>query len=115
MWNIIYDELLNSNIPYGRHLTAFAGNLVLLCEEDSEVVLGLAANNVLEAVTQWGRAVKLNLDGTTTNATVVSKKRKLQDIGLVMNSGSIILNISKLRVKLAQLLICVARNKWGFV
>jgi hypothetical protein len=76
MWNILYDELLNSNFPYGRHLIAFAGNLVLLCEEDSEVVLGLVANNVLEPVTQWGRAVKLNFDGTKTNATVVIKKRK---------------------------------------
>lgn len=80
LWNIGLDELLETELPPGCRLQAFADNVLLIVSRDSASDLESAANEALQIIVSWGRGVKLNFSPTKTQTIAFSKKAKMANI-----------------------------------
>ncbi|XP_072948356.1 uncharacterized protein [Epargyreus clarus] len=73
-WNIILDELLNSELPPTCHLQAYADDLLLIVSANSVSKIETDANDALKVITEWGRRVKLEFAASKTQAISFSAK-----------------------------------------
>lgn len=80
LWNIVLDELLETELPPGCRLQAFADDVLLIVSRDSASDLESAANEALQIIVSWGRGVKLNFSPTKTQNIAFSKKAKMANI-----------------------------------
>src|SRR5690606_35511953 len=71
LWNILYDEILETDMPHGCSLIAFADDLMLLCESDSEALLEMIANECLRRIERWSEMVRLHFNPTKTQVMLV--------------------------------------------
>src|SRR5690606_41088704 len=96
LWNILYDELLQTTMPDGCELIAFADDLVLLCEKTTEACLELSTNEAIRRVYAWGLKVKLTFNPAKTQVMLITKKRKIRSSQVTLN-GSILEFVSKIK------------------
>ena len=86
-WNILYDEVLQLEMPNNCELTSFADDLVLQSWASSMPALESQVNTAVCLITEWGRNVKLKFNSDKTQAMVYSRKRNIPAANLVMDGN----------------------------
>ncbi|CAG5038657.1 unnamed protein product [Parnassius apollo] len=82
LWNIILDELLDTKLPAGCHIQAFADDVLLVVTAASAGKLESAANLALHHIVEWGRSVKLAFGPTKTKLIAFTLKAKTASINI---------------------------------
>ncbi|CAG5034257.1 unnamed protein product [Parnassius apollo] len=82
LWNIILDELLDTKLPAGCHIQAFADDVLLVVTAASAGKLESAANLALHHIVEWGRSVKLAFGPTKTKLIAFTPKAKTASINI---------------------------------
>ncbi|CAG5045599.1 unnamed protein product [Parnassius apollo] len=82
LWNIILDELLDTKLPAGCHIQAFADDVLLVVTAASAGKLESAANLALHHIIEWGRSVKLAFGPTKTKLIAFTPKAKTASINI---------------------------------
>ncbi|KAL0858960.1 hypothetical protein ABMA27_010820 [Loxostege sticticalis] len=67
-WNIILDELLETELPHGAHIQAFADDVLLIVEAPTVESVQRTTNEALQTILDWGREAKLTFGPTKTQA-----------------------------------------------
>ena len=67
-WNLILDELLETPMPEGCHIQAFADDVLLIVTGKDATTVQDAANRALSIINQWGSSVKLTFSPGKTKA-----------------------------------------------
>lgn len=87
LWNLILDELLETKLPAGCRLQAYADDVLLIAAAKDAPSLQAAVGKALDLVTGWGRSVKLEFGMSKTKALAFSKKAST--ISVTMNGITI--------------------------
>ncbi|CAG4931346.1 unnamed protein product [Parnassius apollo] len=74
LWDIILDELLNTKLPAGCYIQAFADDVLLVVTAASAGELESAANLGLHHIVEWGRIVELAFGPTKTRLIAFTPK-----------------------------------------
>ncbi|KAI2795584.1 hypothetical protein BLOT_016631 [Blomia tropicalis] len=85
LWNILYDELLETNLPEGCEMVAFADDLLLMCHNKRPNILETRTNEAIRIICKWGRRVKVSFNETKTRIMIICRKRKQPDLNIRMN------------------------------
>ncbi|XP_059051284.1 uncharacterized protein LOC131846084 [Achroia grisella] len=80
MWNIILDELLQTELPEGCHIQAFADDVLMIVTASDVSTLESRTNTALKTATQWGAGVKLTFGPNKTQLIAFTPKAKTADI-----------------------------------
>ncbi|KAL0892592.1 hypothetical protein ABMA27_014321 [Loxostege sticticalis] len=67
-WNIILDELLETKLPHGAHIQAFADDVLLVVEAPTVESVQRTTNEALQTILDWGREAKLAFGPAKTQA-----------------------------------------------
>ena len=67
-WNLILDELLETPMPEGCLIQAFADDVLLIVQGKNAVSVQDAANRALTMISEWGTSVKLAFSPNKTKA-----------------------------------------------
>ena len=73
-WNVILDELLETPLPEGCHIQAFADDVLLLVTGEDANSVQDAANRALAIISDWGTSVKLSFSPTKTKAVAFTNQ-----------------------------------------
>ena len=73
-WNLILDELLETPMPEGCHIQAFADDVLLIVTGKDATIVQDAANRALSIISQWGSSVKLSFSPAKTKAVAFTKQ-----------------------------------------
>ncbi|VVC41810.1 Reverse transcriptase domain [Cinara cedri] len=76
LWNVFYDGLLETRMPAGARLVAFADDVAVLGTANSGALLEEILNPALEAVAGWMASNGLELAVHKSEAVVLSGRRK---------------------------------------
>ncbi|CAK1580717.1 unnamed protein product [Parnassius mnemosyne] len=85
LWNLILDELLETQLPKGCHIQAFADDVLLIAHAKDTNELEIITNQALSEIVQWGEKVKLSFSPEKTQAIAFTAKAK--STNLVMNKN----------------------------
>lgn len=80
LWNVLYDELLASEMPEGVTLVGFADDLAMTATAKTETLLTNLANRGLQRIANIIENLKLKLAPEKTEAVLITKRRKLAPI-----------------------------------
>lgn len=80
LWNVLYDDLLTSEMPDGIVLIGFADDLAMVATAKSENLLISLVNRGLQRVANVIKGLKLKLAPAKTEAVLLTKKRQLTPI-----------------------------------
>lgn len=94
LWNILYDDVLASEMPIGVRLIGFADDLALTASAKSETLLSNLVNRGLHRVSQTIENLKLKLAPEKTEAVLLTKRRKLAPMTFILQGKTIILSQS---------------------
>ena len=75
-WNLILDELLNTPLPNGCHIQAFADDVLLIVSGETPTQIEVTTNNALVMISEWGKSVKLTFSATKTQAIAFTPDAK---------------------------------------
>ena len=75
-WNIIIDDLLNTDFNENVHCQAFADDVLLIASHESPGVVKSILDDVLSKVVSWGNAVKLTFGSEKTQVISFTPKSK---------------------------------------
>ena len=73
-WNVILDELLETPLPEGCHIQAFADDVLLLVTGEDATSVQDAANRALAIIGDWGASVKLSFSPAKTKAVAFTNQ-----------------------------------------
>lgn len=135
LWNIMYDQLLRTELPLGAELIGFADDTLLLVSARSSKQIEIIANKALNAITEWGESVKTKFNHKKTEAILFTRKLKFYQPKISMDGHDIELTnklkylgvwidkslnwtphvdfIIKKATKSALALSRICRNTWG--
>ena len=65
-WNLILDELLETTLPEGCHIQAFADDVLLLITGKDTNTVQRVTNEALSIIAEWGAGVKLKFSANKT-------------------------------------------------
>lgn len=80
LWNILYDELLETELPDGATLFGFADDVALVVVAKHEETLMNITNTAIQRVVNWMNSRKLELAPEKTEAVLLTTRRKIQPI-----------------------------------
>lgn len=80
LWNILYDDLLETKMAEGTKLIGFADDLAMVVVAKTEEALMNTANTSLIRVLNWMKKNKLQLAPHKTEAILLTTKRKISEI-----------------------------------
>ena len=72
-WNLILDELLETPLPNGCHIKAFADDVLLLVSANSVQDIQAANNDALKVIADWGESLKLRFSQAKTQAIAFTR------------------------------------------
>ena len=75
LWNIMYDGLLNLDLPDGSSLVGFADDVAVLVTARTTATLEIMANESLRRVSNWLKENGLELAVQKTEAVLITDKR----------------------------------------
>lgn len=81
-WNIILDELLETSLPEGCHIQAFADDVLLIVGARDVTTLKNTVETALKTVTDWGHKVKLSFGPAKTQLIAFSPRAKQVKIAM---------------------------------
>ena len=92
LWNLMYDGLLNLNLPDGSKLVGYADDVALLVDQPTTPLIEIVTNDCLGRINTWLRSKNLELAASKTEAILVTKRRsfvcpKLKVDGYEINIG----------------------------
>jgi ribonuclease HI len=90
-WNILYDSVLDLQLPPNCDLIAFADDLVLICSADDIESLQTLANRTIKIIVKGGKDVKLNFNESKTYAMMFTRLRNTPTLNLSMNGKNLVL------------------------
>ncbi|KAL0809474.1 hypothetical protein ABMA28_011642 [Loxostege sticticalis] len=79
-WNIILDELLETELPPGAHIQAFADDVLLIVQAPNAEKIEEITNNALQIILEWGRDAKLSFGPAKTKAIAFTASSNLSKI-----------------------------------
>lgn len=85
-WNIILDELLETSLPEGCHIQAFADDVLLIVGAKNVATLQHTTSAALEMITDWGHKVKLNFGPSKTQLIAFTPGAKKANITMGGNT-----------------------------
>lgn len=80
LWNILYDELLTSEMPPGVKLVGFADDVAMTVTARNEEILTNLANRGLQRASNTIKKLKLTLAPEKTEAVLLTKRRNVRPI-----------------------------------
>lgn len=80
LWNTLYDDLLEMEMPEGVTLIGFADDVAMVASAKTEELLMTIVNTALLRVVNWMEVKKLQLAPQKTEAVLLTTKRKLSPI-----------------------------------
>ncbi|KAL0858964.1 hypothetical protein ABMA27_010824 [Loxostege sticticalis] len=86
-WNIILDELLETKLPQGARIQAFADDVLLIVQAPTAEEIERITNSALQTILEWGREAKLTFGPAKTKAIAFTASSNLSKI--VMNNINI--------------------------
>lgn len=96
LWNILYDNLLEMEMPEGTTLIGFADDVALVVTGINENVLMNNANTGLQRVANWMARNQLELAAQKTEAVLLTTKRKILPTHFVLQ-GTVVFPTNKLK------------------
>lgn len=66
LWNLILDDLLDSTLPEGCQIQAYADDILLTARHRDPLQLENITNNALKQISDWGKIVKLEFGAQKT-------------------------------------------------
>lgn len=107
IWNLVYDELLSTELPSGTSLVGFADDLAVVSRHKDSQTLALNLQDTVDVVAEWLRMAGLGLAEDKTQMTALSSKRGLPN--LTVRVGEATIRISK---SIKYLGVEVSGNRW---
>ena len=86
-WNLILDSLLETRLPDGCYMQAYADDVFLLVEGKDSHAVELAANSALSIIQEWGVGVKLTFSPAKTQGISFTPGSK--NISLFIDSEAV--------------------------
>jgi ribonuclease HI len=86
-WNIILDDLLESSLPDGCNIQAFADDVFLTVSGKSSSEVEVRTNQALNIIKDWGERVKLTFSPSKTQAIAFTPGSK--SVSLIMDGTEI--------------------------
>lgn len=90
LWNVLYNELLEMQLPEGVAMIGFADDVAMVVTAINEQFLMTAANTGLQLVTNWMERKQLKLAPEKTEAVLLTTKRKLSRIHFNIQSTVVV-------------------------
>lgn len=75
LWNILYDDLLQMDLPNDCQLIAYADDALVLITADNINCIENKANETLTSISKWGKDNKLQFNPLKTKALLITRKR----------------------------------------
>lgn len=92
LWNILYDDLLEMELPDGASLIGFANDVALVVIAPNEEILMSKANTTLVRIDRWMSSRKLQLAPDKTEAVLLTTKRKVAPIQFMVHGTRVTLS-----------------------
>jgi len=89
LWNILYDGLLNIQLPAGVQLVAFADDVAIVGIARTGELTGVLLNPVINRVSDWMKDNDLQLALHKTKAVVLTSKKKYAEPELFLQKQKI--------------------------
>lgn len=89
LWNILYDELLTSEMPVGIELVGFADDIAMIATARYEEILTNLTNRGLQRVSNILKRLQLTLAPEKTEAVLLTRRRKLRPISFEIQNTKI--------------------------
>lgn len=80
LWNVMYNGLLELELPRGAELIGFADDVVVVVAAKNEAILTTVANTILQRVSNWMEERGLRLAPEKTEAVLLTTRRKVGPI-----------------------------------
>lgn len=80
LWNVLYNGVLELNLPEGCETIAFADDLGLIVRQNNDKKLVTAANEALLKIENWMKANQLTLAANKTEAVILKGPRKREHV-----------------------------------
>lgn len=74
LWNLILDDLLDSKLPAGCQVQAYADDVLLIARHMDPLQLENITNDALKLISSWGKTVKLEFGAEKTQLIGFTKK-----------------------------------------
>lgn len=85
LWNVFYDDLLNTDVHPGVQLIAFSDDLALVVVARTSAILEEVVNPVLAVIAEWMSNHGLQLAHQKTEAIMLTRKRNFQNSSLSLS------------------------------
>lgn len=94
LWNVMYDGLLNMELPKGAKLIGYADDIALINIQPTSELIQIVGNDSLRRCSHWLRKHGLQLAAHKTEAILVTNKRKFipprlrqQDVDITLSKS----------------------------
>jgi len=85
LWNVLYNQLLDLDLPSGAQIIGFADDTMLIVTACKAKQIETIANKSLEIISNWSRKVKLVFNATKTSVMLVTKKLKYDKPNIILD------------------------------
>ena len=75
LWNVLYDDILNINLPNNTQLIGYADDTLIISHSDNIKVLELRVNEALFRVKRWLDRRRLQMAAQKTEAVLITDRR----------------------------------------
>ncbi|CAH1982711.1 unnamed protein product [Acanthoscelides obtectus] len=89
LWNNLYNGLLELEMPHGITLIAYADNLAVVVVARGEIELKQKADWAIEEVRCWLKGRSMSLAPEKTEAVIITKKMRLQQISFLVDGQEV--------------------------
>ena len=87
-WVILYDDLLQQQLPENCTLNTYADDALLLVKSKTITHLQDTANEALARIHSWGKKNKLNFNASKTSAMLATRRRNIEPLTLEMDESN---------------------------
>lgn len=89
LWNVLYNPVLEIELPEGCDTVAYADDLVLVVKNDRKDLMMKQADEALEAIRKWMIDNKLEIASSKTEALIIKGPRKREDIIFTIGGSAV--------------------------
>ena len=89
LWNIVYDDLLQQEIPNNCEIIGFCDNTLALISGNDTKIIEEKANILLKVCQEWDIRVKLEFNPIKSTSVLISNKRNYYLPQIYLNSTQI--------------------------
>jgi hypothetical protein len=89
LWNLLYDGILQIEMPLGTRLVAFADDLAVLTMGRTEADLVSTTEDALTRVARWMEQNSLRMEPSKTEAVLLIGRRRPRPISFRLGNGTV--------------------------